>query len=110
MAAAEPRRPKKPDRSAEASTRFSKAKRRLFRKAKGQSTLDDEVKKILADPLIGHEKTGALKGVRVHKFKLGPQELLLAYQFNERRNVIELLDLGSHENYYRDLQNYVRDR
>jgi len=53
---------------------------------------------------------GALKGVRVLKFKLGPLQLLMAYTFNERRNVIELLDVGPHENFYRDLESYVKER
>ncbi len=57
--------------------------------------LDAEVQKIVDNPRIGEMKTGALKGVRVLKFKLGPLQLLLAYEFNERRNVVELLDVGA---------------
>ena len=49
---------------------------------------------------------GALKGVRVVKFPVGPQPLLLAYQFDARRNVVEVLDVGPHENFYRELQKY----
>jgi mRNA-degrading endonuclease RelE of RelBE toxin-antitoxin system len=108
MAHAGPKEVKKPPRTAEQSTRFGKAKKRL--PPKGQLALDDEVKNILANPLIGEMKTGALKGVRVHKFKLGPAQFLLAYEFNERRNLIELPDLGPHENFYRNLQNYLEDR
>jgi len=103
-----PKEPGKPERTAEQSTRFGKAKRRLA--PKGQLALDEEVKKILENPLVGEMKTGALKGIRVVKFKLGPQQLLLAYEFNERRNVVELLDVGPHENFYRDLQNYLVER
>lgn len=95
-------------RIVEQSTRFGKAKRRLH--PKQQLALDDEVKAIVDKPLIGEQKTGALSAVRVHKFKVDRQEFLLAYQFNEKRNVIELLDLGTHENYYRDLQDYLRER
>ena len=108
MAAAGPKKPEKPKRGVEQSTRFGKAKRRL--PPKGQLALDEEVKSILENPLLGGTKTGALKGVRVLKFKLGPLQLLLAYGFNERRNVVELLDLGPHENFYRDLENYLKDR
>lgn len=103
-----PREPKKPPRSVEQSTRFGKAKRRL--PPKGQLALDEEVKKIVDNPLAGEMKTGALKGVRVLKFKFGPLQLLLAYEFNERRNVIELLDVGPHENFYRDLESYLKER
>lgn len=108
MSEAGPKDAKKPDRTVEQSTRFGKAKRRL--RPKGQLALDDEIKKILDNPLLGEMKSGALKGVRVVKFKLGPLQLLLAYEFNERRNTIELLDVGPHENFYRDLENYREDR
>lgn len=77
---------------------------------KAQLLLDEEVKKLMADPLSGEPKTGALKGVRVVKFKAGAQLLLLAYEFNDRRNVIELLDVGPHENFYKDLQDYIDAR
>jgi mRNA-degrading endonuclease RelE of RelBE toxin-antitoxin system len=95
-------------RSVEQSTRFAKAKRRL--PPRGQLTLDEEVKRLVENPLVGETKVGALKGVRVLKFKLGPLQLLMAYTFNERRNVIELLDVGPHENFYRDLESYVKER
>ncbi len=95
-------------RSVEQSTRFAKAKRRL--PPRGQLTLDEEVKRLVENPLVGEGKVGALKGVRVLKFKLGPLQLLMAYTFNERRNVIELLDVGPHENFYRDLESYVKER
>ena len=59
---------------------------------------------------MGEPKTGALRGVRVVEFKFGPQQLLLAYQFDERRNAIEVLDVGPHENFYRDLERYLKAR
>ena len=66
---------------------------------------------MVKNPLIGDPKVGALKGVRVVKFQVdGGLELLLAYQFNTRRHVIELLDVGPHENFYRDLQKYLNAR
>ena len=108
MSAASPKEPKKPQRTVEQSTRFGKAKRRL--PPKGQLALDEQVKKIVENPLVGEMKVGALKGVRVLKFKLGPLQLLLAYEFNERHNVVELLDVGPHENFYRDLESYLKER
>ncbi len=97
-----------PERAVEQSTRFRKAKRRL--PPKGQLALDGEVKRVLENPLLGEMKSRTLKGVRVVKFKLGPLQLLLAYEFNGRRNVVELLDVGPHENFYRDLEHYRADR
>ena len=58
----------------------------------------------------GEPKVGALKGVRVVKVKVGSQQLLLAYQFDPKRNVIEVLDAGPPENFYRDLQKYLDAR
>ena len=83
-------REQKADRIVEQSTRFAKAKRKLH--AKEQLVLDDQVKKLIEDPRLGAPKTGALTGVRVVKFKVDRHQWLLAYEFNERRNAIELLD------------------
>lgn len=103
-----PEKPKKPERAVQQSTRFGKAKRRL--PPKGQLALDEQVKKIVETPLVGEMKSGALRRVRVSKFKFGPLQLLLAYEFNDRRNVVELLDVGPHENFYRDLESYLKER
>jgi mRNA-degrading endonuclease RelE of RelBE toxin-antitoxin system len=96
------------ERSVEQSTRFGKVKRRM--PAKAQLLLDEEVKKLMADPLSGEPRRGALKGIRMVKFKVSSQLLLLAYEFNDRRNVIELLDVGPHENFYKDLQGHIDAR
>ena len=96
------------ERAVEQSTRFSKAKRRLT--PEGQRVLDEQVRAILSEPLRGDPKVGALRGVRVAKFKIGPMQLLLAYQLDARRNVVELLDVGPHENFYRDLEGYLGRR
>jgi hypothetical protein len=88
--------------------RFGKAKRRLNSAA--QLAVDEAVKGIVADPLFGDAKTGALKGVRVVKFKVGTLQLLLAYQFDSRQNVVEVLDVAPHENFYRGLQKYLDGR
>jgi mRNA-degrading endonuclease RelE of RelBE toxin-antitoxin system len=88
--------------------RFGRSKKRL--PAAAQMQIDEAVKGLLADPLSGEPKTGALKGVRVIKFKVGPQQLLLAYQFDANRKMIEVLDVGPHENFYRELQKYLGAR
>ena len=58
----------------------------------------------MANPSIGEMKIGDLAGVRVHKFRVQQQEVLLAYEYNESDIVLYLLKLGSHENFYRDLK------
>ena len=55
-------------------------------------------------------KQGALKGVRVVKFNAANQRYLLAYYFLSKPNVIEMLDVGVHENFYKGLEGYLEDR
>src|ERR1700675_2045597 len=88
--------------------RFGRSKKRL--PAAAQLQIDEAVKGLLADPLSGEPKSGALKGVRVIKFKVGPQQLLLAFQFAAKRNMIAVLDVGLHENFYRELHKYLDAR
>jgi hypothetical protein len=85
-----------------------KSKRRLAEAV--QEEVDARVRALIENPLQGEPKAGALKGVRVVKFKAGVQQHLLAYQFFAKPNVIELLDVGIHENFYRDLQTYQDSR
>ncbi|MBF0097982.1 MAG: type II toxin-antitoxin system RelE/ParE family toxin [Magnetococcales bacterium] len=66
--------------------------------------LDEAVKLISINPEIGEEKVGDLAGVRVHKFKMIHQEVLLAYEWRETEDQVILLALGHHENFYRDLK------
>jgi len=70
--------------------------------------LDGEIKKIIKDPSIGSEKKGDLRGVFVHKFKIHTLQYLLAYKF--KRENLELIMIGPHENYYRDLKSYLKTR
>lgn len=70
--------------------------------------LDDHIKKILENPKIGEGKKGDLQGVFVYKFKLKTQQYLLAYRI--KKNRLELIMIGPHENYYRDLKQYLQNR
>ena len=69
--------------------------------------LDEEIRRILNNPSIGSEKRGDLRGVFVHKFKIQTNQYLLAYRFFGEN--LELLMIGPHENYYRDLKSYLRE-
>ena len=86
---------------------------RLFaRKVKKLSTqektvLDNEIRRIIADPSIGQEKRGTLKGVFIHKFKIHAIQFLLAYRFCDLQ-ILKLIMPSPHENYYRDLDNYLK--
>ena len=64
--------------------------------------VDDEIEKIIEDPEIGERKRGDLAHIRIHKFKMDANEVLLGYSWREEKLVIYLLYLGPHENFYRD--------
>lgn len=70
-----------------------------------KAELDTAVKAILANPIVGQAKVGDLAGIRVYKFLLNRQQVLLAYEWLDEQLVLVLLKLGSHENFYRDLKN-----
>ena len=87
---------------------------RLFEKKVKKMTkaekeaLDNKKKNIAENPNIGEEKNGDLKGVFVHKFKLKTNLYLLAYR--KVAKDLELVMIGSHENYYRDLKSYLKSK
>jgi len=70
--------------------------------------LDDHIRKIVDDPLIGSQKKCDLRGVYVHKLKIQNLQYLLSYRFIGEG--LELIMIGPHENYYRDLKSYLKDR
>jgi len=48
------------------------------------------------------------QGVFLHKFKLKTTQYLLAYR--KVGKDLELIMIGPHENYYRDLKQYLKNR
>ncbi|MFW1108339.1 type II toxin-antitoxin system RelE/ParE family toxin [Vibrio parahaemolyticus] len=82
--------------------RFTKALSKL--PTKQLSTVEDEIEKIIANPEIGQQKKGDLSHLRVHKFKVNKQEMLLGYSWVDNELRLYLLSLGSHENFYTDLK------
>ena len=70
--------------------------------------LDEEVKKIVENPLIGEEKKGDLRGIYVYKFKIKSIQYLLSCRMI--KTVLELIMIGPHENYYRELKGYLKRR
>jgi len=88
------------------SRSFEKKVKKLSKPEK--DSLDREIKRIVEDPSIGEEKKGDLRGVFVHKFKFETTQYLLAYRrFGEN---LELVMIGPHENYYRDLKHHLKAR
>jgi len=86
-------------------SRSFERKVKKFSKAQ-KSQLDKQVKLILKDPTIGIEKKGDLRGIYVHKFKLKTIQYLLAYRIAGEN--LELIMIGPHQNYYRDLKKYTK--
>ena len=85
------------------SLEFRKAYKKLHGNVK--QIVNDEIRKVIANPLIGTEKKQDLRGVYVHKFKCKTQQYLLAYTFDPK--TMTLLMLGVHENFYRDLKKRI---
>jgi len=88
------------------SRSFEKKTKRLTKKQK--NILDKQIRKILDNPIIGQEKKGDLRGIYVHKFKIETTQYLLSYRFVG--DALELIMIGPHENYYRNLKIYLKSR
>lgn len=58
--------------------------------------------------LLEEEKKGDLRGVHVYKFKITSIRYLLSYRMIKAG--LELIMIGPHENYYRELKGYLKRR
>lgn len=81
---------------------FKKAAKKLHQNQKAD--LDHAIAFLMQNPFSGEQKKGDLAYLRVYKFKMVNQETLLGYSYQENQLILELLALGSHENFYRDLK------
>ncbi len=82
---------------------FAKQKKKL--KKNKIKKLDDAVRSIMENPSVGDSKLGDLQGVRVFKYKIGNNQILLAYEVVE--STLYLYSFGSHQNFYRELSKYL---
>lgn len=87
------------------SNSFKKTVKKLPKQHK--AILDEEVRKLVNNQELGERKKGDLDFLRVHKFKLLNQEVLLGYMYEEDEIILTLLKLGTHENFYRDIKNSI---
>jgi mRNA interferase RelE/StbE len=83
---------------------FERKAKKLSKPQKAQ--LDEAIREILRNPAIGEQKKGDLKMVFIHKFHIDNTLFLLAYAYTHE--ILELIMLGPHENYYKDLKNFLR--
>ena len=88
------------------SRSFEKKVKKMSKSEK--DTLDREIRRIAENISMGEEKKGDLRGVFVHKFKLETIQYLLAYR--KVGSNLELVMIGPHENYYRDLKQSLKER
>ena len=86
------------------SRRFEKALDKLPRSL--LILVEDEIDKIIANPLLGEKKKGDLSYLRVHKFQLNNQLTLLGYSWLEDKIELYLLSISSHENFYQGQKNH----
>ena len=88
------------------SRSFENKVKKLLKQEK--KLLDDEIRKMADNPLIGEEKRGDLRGIYVHKFRIKSLQYLLSYRMI--KSDMELIMIGPHENYYKDLKSYLKRR
>jgi mRNA-degrading endonuclease RelE of RelBE toxin-antitoxin system len=69
--------------------------------------LDSVIKTLMAKPTLGEQKKGNLAFLRVYKFKMNKQLTLLGYSFDDGTLTLELMALGSNENFYRDMKRLI---
>ncbi|WP_028388815.1 type II toxin-antitoxin system RelE/ParE family toxin [Legionella fairfieldensis] len=84
------------------SNSFKKTVKKLSKQDK--AILDQEVRKLVNNPDLEERKKGDLDFLRVHKFKISNQEVLLGYMYEEDEIILTLLKLEAHENFYRDIK------
>ncbi len=70
--------------------------------------LDKEIINIAKNISVGEEKKGDLRDVFVYKFKIKTIQYLLSYRFTG--DDLELIMIGPHENYYRDLKKHLKSK
>ncbi len=71
------------------------------------NALEDAIDYIQNHPKSGELKVGDLAGVRVYKFPMLHQLVLLAYIYDGKK-AVTLLWFAPHENFYRDFKNQIR--
>ena len=81
---------------------FEKAYKKLHKNQLADA--NKAIKEVIDNPEIGEQKKGDLFNIRVHKFKMVKQLILLAYSFDGVDIVLTFIAIGSHENFYRDIK------
>lgn len=70
--------------------------------------LKEAIESIEQNPLAGDLKVGDLAGVRIYKFHILHQFILLAYTYEEKVDQLTLLSFAPHENFYDVLKKQIK--
>lgn len=81
---------------------FKKTVKKLHMNQKAD--LDKAVGALMESPTLSEQKKGDLSFMRVYKFKMVKQLTLLGYSHQDESIVLELIALGSHENFDRNVK------
>jgi len=85
------------------TNRFKKAYKKLYPNQLG--AVNKAIETVIKNPDIGEQKKGSLSWLRVYKFKVLGQLTLLGYHIEKTgKIVLTLVNIGSHENFYRDIE------
>ena len=85
------------------TNRFKRAYNKLYPNQLVE--VNEAIKAIIKNPKIGKQKRGSLSWLRVYKFKVLGQLTLLGYKLEKTHEItLTFVDIGSHENFYRDLK------
>ena len=85
------------------TNRFKKAYKKLH--PNQLSAANEAIADVIEDPNIGEQKVGDLSWLRVYKFKERERTILLGYSVeSDREMTLVFVDIGGHENFYRDLK------
>jgi mRNA-degrading endonuclease RelE of RelBE toxin-antitoxin system len=87
------------------SPNFAKQKKKLT--IKQLKELDNAIKDISKNTTIGKLKSGDLQNIRIYKYKIANEQILLAYEIVA--STLYLYSFGSHQNFYRKLSKYIHN-
>ena len=74
-----------------------------------KEALKTAIQEIEKNITIGDLKTGDLIGIRVYKFRILDQLVLLAYHYEASNGLLTLISLDTHENFYKNLKNQLKN-
>ncbi|MDO8954095.1 MAG: type II toxin-antitoxin system RelE/ParE family toxin [Gammaproteobacteria bacterium] len=71
------------------------------------TALEKAIQEIQENPELGELKVGDLAGIRVYKFRMLDQLILLAYSYIDDET-LTLIDFTSHENFYSNIKKQLK--